>query len=204
MTLLNRFFQNVLGLPRRITDEDGVALNFTYYGTRTSSIRLALRRISISLIVSTIVQTLLLFLNLFTTSTNFPPALIVYEALVFSAPLMYTQAGRTDRVFNILGLVTMGLGIWGLSGFVILFTDDKGSFESTPLFLYSRIQLGGEQTYKNGEFWVSVGVLAILNLVVACIYIVISVTCFRLLHIYRLRLLPPPRSLPLSDPVQTV
>ncbi|GMH58618.1 hypothetical protein TrRE_jg10659, partial [Triparma retinervis] len=188
-TLL-RFCRGLFGLSQSNVDEDGVAVNFTYYGTRTHLIRLALRRITISLIISTIVQTLLLFLNLFTTGTDFPPALIVYETLVFAAPLTFSQTRRTDAVFYCMGITMLGLGMWGLAGFVILFTYDTQSFKNTPLFLYSRIQLGGEdKIYNSGEFWVSVGVLAILNLVVAVTYIVISITCFRLLHIYRL---PPP------------
>ena len=97
---------------------------------------------------------------------------------MFLSPLLYSQSRRNDRVFHLLGLCTLCLGVWGLMGFLVLFTFDRGAFEGTPLYLYSRIQLGNgegeERVYDSGEFWVSVGVLAVLNLVGKCAAIVAS------------------------------
>lgn len=66
-------------------------------------------------------------------------------------------------------------------------SSSSSSLLSNPL-LYFLIFSSDE----SGQFWVSVGVLAILNVIVAAIYLLLTVLCFRLLHIYRVAAIPPP------------
>ena len=57
------------------------------------------------------------------------------------------------------------------------------------MFLFARVRLDSDEdyTYESAAFWVSIGVLAILNIITSTLYIVIAVTCFRLLHVYPTR-----------------
>ena len=54
------------------------------------------------------------------------------------------------------------------------------SFRSSPI-ARRRVRLddGEEYEYEDGAFWVSIGVLAVLDIVVATLYIIAAVRAFR-------------------------
>ena len=162
--------------------------NFTYYGRNSAAIRKSLRRVSSNITIATAIQSLLLFLNLFSGWT-FPPALIIYEFIVFLLPIINCHAQRpptSDRLFHLQAVFTLLCGIWGFSGFFVLLTRDKTFFESTPLFLFARVRLDSDvdYSYESPGFWVSIGVLAILSIITSTLYLIVAVDCFRLLHVY--------------------
>ncbi|GMH55505.1 hypothetical protein TrLO_g4765 [Triparma laevis f. longispina] len=175
-------------LGRRPRTPTNPPTNFTYFGRDTGLIRKNLRRVSSNTTIATAIQVLLLFLNLF-SGWAFPIPLVVYEIIVFLLPIINCHAQSpptSDKLFHLLGLLCLICGAWGFAGFFVLLTKDRTFFESTPLFLFARVRLDSDEdyTYESGAFWISIGVLAILNIITSTLYLIIGVTCFRLLHIY--------------------